>query len=84
MTFDQEMIAINEEIEKMFSLTREYLRRSLVYYLSDESIVFDTKIDDHLVNDCERNVEAWCLSILLREKVRTQGRAAEAGNFRNG
>lgn len=69
MTFDQEMIAINEEIEKMFSLTREYLRRSLVYYLSDESIVFDTKIDDHLVNDCERNVEAWCLSILLREKV---------------
>lgn len=39
MTFDQEMIAINEEIEKMFSLTREYLRRSLVYYLSDESIV---------------------------------------------
>lgn len=68
MTFDQEMIAINEEIEKMFSLTREYLRRSLVYYLSDESIVFDTKIDDHLVNDCERNVEAWCLSILLREK----------------
>lgn len=69
MTFDQEMVAINEEIEKMFSLTREYLRRSLVYYLSDESIVFDTKIDDHLVNDCERNVEAWCLSILLREKV---------------
>ena len=69
MTFDQEMIAINEEIEKMFYLTREYLRRSLVYYLSDESIVFDTKIDDHLVNDCERNVEAWCLSILLREKV---------------
>lgn len=69
MTFDQEMMAINEEIEKMFSLTREYLRRSLVYYLSNESSSFDSKIDDHLVNDCERNVEAWCLSILLREKV---------------
>lgn len=69
MTFDQEMFAINEEIEKMFSLTREYLRRSLVYYLSNESSDFDTKIDDRLVNDCERNVEAWCLSILLREKV---------------
>lgn len=69
MTFDQEMLAINDEIEKMFSLTREYLRRSLVYYLSNESSSFDSKIDDHLVNDCERNVEAWCLSILLREKV---------------
>lgn len=69
MNLDQELRFINEEIEKMFSLTREFLRRSLVYYLSAEDDRFDAKIDDDLVNACERNVEAWCLSILLREKV---------------
>lgn len=69
MNLDQELRYINEELEKMFSLTREYLRRSLVYYLSDENTRFDAKIDDGQVNACERNVEAWCLSILLREKV---------------
>lgn len=69
MNLDQEIRFINEELEKMFSLTREYLRQSLVYYLSNENSSFDSKINDNLVNACERNVEAWSLSILLREKV---------------
>lgn len=69
MNLDQELRLVNDELEKMFSLTREFLRRSLVYYLSDGSERFDAVIDDELVNACERNVEAWCLSILLREKV---------------
>lgn len=69
MNLDQELGYINEELEKMFSLTREFLRRSLVYFLSNESDKFDAKIDDNQVNASERNVEAWCLSILLKEKV---------------
>lgn len=69
MNLDQELAYINEEIEKMFSLTREFLRRALVYYLSNEDSRFDAEIDDDQVNACERNVEAWCLSILLKEKV---------------
>ena len=69
MNLDQELKFIGDELEKMFSLTREFLRRSLVYYLSDGSERFDARIDDAMVNACERNVEAWCLSILLREKV---------------
>lgn len=69
MNLDQELRYINEELEKMFSLTREFLRRSLIYYLSDENSRFDATIDDQQVNACERNVEAWCLSILLREKI---------------
>ena len=69
MNLNQELKFIGDELEKMFSLTREFLRRSLVYYLSDGSERFDARIDDAMVNACERNVEAWCLSILLREKV---------------
>ncbi len=69
MNLDQEVNLINEELEKMFSLTREFLRRSLVYYLSGEDSKFIPTIDDNQVNASERNVESWCLSILLKERV---------------
>lgn len=69
MNFEQELTAIQTEINQMFAAVVQNLGKAVDYYLNPDPKAEAPTIDDDRINAYERALESLCMQILLKETV---------------